>query len=709
MSIEVATNSRKKFVIFLLFFVPLFLMGTVLFFQDSFFPFYGVENYTIIHFILELVCIVISFLIAFQAYRGVGIYAGATFLSVGLLDLFHALTFVGMPRFFAESTMHISVWFWVVARMTQGIGLCALLLAHENEKLAKKLVPERRFLIYLFSFVYSLSIIVLIYTYSSKLPILFVNGVGPTIIHQGIEYGLIVVYAVTFGLLIRRTKLSDEFSFSLGLSVYFFILSGVMFTQYTEAPDMLNFVGHLLKLCGFFFLSYAVYVIGVKRMIQMQMQLQNELTHHALFDDVTNLPNTRHFNEKLSHLIQQLKPFGIIMFEIHQLQKMNNSLGHTLTNDILKLITKRLQQSLPSHYFLARMTDDYMAVLVPSAKSEQSLLSVCQQIIAVFDQPFKTSNLELMMNLSLGITIFPMDGDSPELLLDNAKAALDEARTKGIPHLFYMPEMRSKRYNKLLLENDLQKALENDELFLVYQPKIDMSTGKIYGFEALLRWNHRERGLISPNEFVPIAEETGLIVPIGEWVIETACKQLKEWHKLDPNLKMAVNFSFRQFYQPDITEKIKRMLNEIELPSHFLELELTESLAIEIDMSIEKIKNLKELGVRISIDDFGTGYSSLSYLKELPIDKLKIDRSFIRGLSTNKQDDMLVSTIISIAKNMKLEVIAEGVENVKQLMILQEKKCHHVQGYLFSKPEKPEYITKNFGKLQEETEQYFVK
>lgn len=302
-----------------------------------------------------------------------------------------------------------------------------------------------------------------------------------------------------------------------------------------------------------------------------------------------------------------------------------------------------------------------------------------------------------------------MDGDSPELLLDNAKAALDEARTKGIPHLFYMPEMRSKRYNKLLLENDLQKALENDELFLVYQPKIDMSTGKIYGFEALLRWNHRERGLISPNEFVPIAEETGLIVPIGEWVIETACKQLKEWHKLDPNLKMAVNFSFRQFYQPDITEKIKRMLNEIELPSHFLELELTESLAIEIDMSIEKIKNLKELGVRISIDDFGTGYSSLSYLKELPIDKLKIDRSFIRGLSTNKQDDMLVSTIISIAKNMKLEVIAEGVENVKQLMILQEKKCHHVQGYLFSKPEKPEYITKNFGKLQEETEQYFVK
>lgn len=706
-------NERERFLIFLLFFIPIFLIGLVFLFQNLSSPFYEQENYIMIHFMLEIVCVIVSFMIAFQAlviypytFRRTGIYIGALFLSIGILGFFHIMALIGMPHFIMESSNHVSMWFWIAARITQAVGLFVILTFPKTE--LKHSLWEKRTFVYISSFVYSLTWIAFIYIYSPHLPILYVANVGTTSLNNGFEYLMMFLYVIMIVLFVKTYNRLDKFSLAIVLSLFYLIVSGWMFTHYNDVHDIKNFVGHLLKAFGFLFFGYALYITSVKRPFQMQRELQIKLKQHTFYDDVTGLPNFRHFNDKLAQFIQQRKSFGIIMFEIHQLQKINNSLGQALTNEILKLIAQRLEQSLSNQYFLARMTGDYMAVLMPNAKTEKELHAVCNQIGIIFDKPFKTRNLELMINISVGITIFPIDGNQSELLLDNAKAALDEARLNGIPHLFYKPEMRSKRYNKLLLENDLQKALENKELSLVYQPKIELTTGKIYGFEALLRWNHRERGFISPSEFIPLAEETGLIVPIGDWVIQTACKQLKAWHSIDPSLKMAVNFSFRQFYQTDITEKIKKTLEETELHSDYLELELTERLAIEIDVSIDKIKKLKELGVRISIDDFGTGYSSLNYLKELPIDKLKIDRSFIKGLHTNKQDSMLVSTIISIAKSMKVEVLAEGVEDVAQLNILQQKQCNHVQGYLFSKPEKPDYITQNFKRLQENARKYFA-
>lgn len=699
-------HRRRKFEKFLLFLIPPFLTGFVFFFHHSVFPFYKQENDAVIHLLLEFICVMVSFVIVFQAYQRKSKHLGALFLSVGLLDFMHAIVYPGMPDFIFESSMHHAAWLWMAARLTQAIGLFVIFFLPQMEWM-RPLWSRFTFLSFI-AVLYAFVWMVLIFAYSSYFPQLFIEGAGTTGLNHFLELGMALVYAAMILLAVRKNKPLNSFHFAIGLSFYFFAFAGLMFARSTAPYDAANFFGHLLKACGFGFVGYSSYILSVKRPFQRYNELQKELKRHSFFDDVTDLPNIRHINEKLLEFIQMRKPFGMIMFEIHQLQKITNSLGHALTNELLKSIAKRLQQSLPSHYFLARMTGDYMAVLMPNAKTEEDLLAVSNQIGGVFDKPFKTRNLELMMNISLGITIFPKDGDHPELLLDNAKAAVDEARSNGAPHQFYKPEMRRKRYNKLLLENDLQKALENNELSLAYQPKIEITTGKIYGFEALLRWNHRERGLISPNEFIPLAEETGLIVPIGDWVIQTACRQLKKWHSMDPTLKMSVNFSFRQFYQPDAIEKIQQVLEEVDLPSNVLELELTESLAIEIDVSIEKIKKLKELGVRISIDDFGTGYSSLNYLKELPIDKLKIDRSFIKGLHKNKQDSMLVSTIISIAKNMQVEVIAEGVEEVAQLVILQKKQCNHVQGYLFSKPENPEFITKNFKKLQDKAKKYFA-
>lgn len=686
-------------------------------FQDALLPFYGQANYIAIHLILELISIIVSFSIAIQAWiihpymlKGKGIYIGALFLSIGLLDFFHTISFSGMPHFITDSSVQTSTWFWIAARLTLAVCFFLILFVPQVDSNTQKklnLFNSRHFL-YILSGVYSLIWAVIIYRFSSHLPPLFQAGVGTTSIKNGLEFFVILMHIATIGFFLKRRKPIDELNLTFVLSLFYLITAGWMFTQYVQIHDINNFFGHVLKALGFYFLSYSLYVTSVKRPFQLQRSLQEQLEHHAYFDDVTGLPNIRHLNDKLTNLINHRRSFGIILFDIHQLQKINNSLGQAFTNEVLKLIAHRLQQSLPSHYYLARMTGDHMVVLMLNVSKQEELLIVSKQIGIVFDKPFKTRNLELMINITLGITIFPMDGNHPELLLDNAKAALDEAKINALPHLFYKPEMRSKQFNKLLLENDLRKALENNELSLVYQPKIELTTGEIYGFEALLRWKHHDRGFISPIEFIPIAEETGLIVPIGDWVIRTASKQLKEWHKLDPSLKMAVNFSFRQFYQPDLTLKIKNVLQETKLKSDYLELELTESMAIEIDVSIEKIKKLKDLGVRISIDDFGTGYSSLNYLKELPIDKLKIDRSFIKGLHTNEQDNMIVSTIISIAQNLKVEVIAEGVEDIAQLNILQQKQCDHVQGYLFSKPETPDYITKNFKKLQTEAKKYFA-
>lgn len=691
-------HKNRKFLIFPLASIP-FLLLALAFLIDNF----SIPYAHSINFVLLIFCIFISFYIAFLAYvinkhaydrtkneiaHTNSLYIGALFLSVGIFDLLHMLLLLG--------NHDEGLLFWIIARITQSAGLFLLIFLYRNKWLRNRVVLYRT------SVIYTILLVAFIFLYSARLPQFVMNTINY------IEFGLFALYIVSGILILRLKKLNNVFKRILALSFIYFAVSEFLFAQFAGKYEIINMVGNLFKALGFFVVGYAFHRFYVKQSFLRENELQKELERYTYFDDVTGLPNIRYFIDKMYRYIHRRQPFGIIIFEIHQLQKINNSLGQAFMNEILKLIATRLQQSLPSQYFLARMTGDYMALLFPKAKTREELLFVSNQISMVFNKPFKTRNLELMIDISLGITMFPIDGNQPELLLDNAKAALDEAKLNGNKQLFYKPEMRSKRFNKLLLENDLQKAIENNELMLVYQPKIDLSNGKIYGFEALLRWKHRERGFLPPNEFIPLAEETGLIVPIGDWVIRTACKQLKEWHKIDPTLKMAINFSFRQFYQPDLTYKIEKVLKETGLSSDFLELELTESMAIEIDVSMEKIKKLKELGVRISIDDFGTGYSSLNYLKELPVDKLKIDRSFIKGLHTNKQDNMLVSTIISIAKNMKVEVIAEGVEEVEQLQILKQKQCNHVQGYLFCKPESPEYITENFTKLQENAKKYFV-
>ena len=278
---------------------------------------------------------------------------------------------------------------------------------------------------------------------------------------------------------------------------------------------------------------------------------------------------------------------------------------------------------------------------------------------------------------------------------------MHEAQKVTERYVFYHSAMAKQLVEHLMLEHDLHHSVQNGELFLDYQPQVDLQTGQIYSVEALVRWNHPKKGWISPGTFIPIAEETGLIVPIGEWILETACKQIKKWHDEGiSNISVAVNLSIRQFFQQNLVEMVEDILKRTNLSPHYLELEITESMTMDTSHTIQVLKELKKLGVKIAVDDFGTGYSSMSYLKDFPIDRLKIDRSFINNVQTNQHDGALTSMIISMAKHLQLQVVAEGVEEVDQLAFLTERHCDSIQGYLFSKPVSPDEISANFFEIQ---------
>lgn len=311
------------------------------------------------------------------------------------------------------------------------------------------------------------------------------------------------------------------------------------------------------------------------------------------------------------------------------------------------------------------------------------------------------SHFQLKVKLNIGIAFFPDHGKNIEELVKHAQIAMHKASNEEERFLLYQHKMEQHLEERLMLEHDLHNALENGELFLEYQPQIDVQTGRIVSVEALLRWKHPKKGIISPATFIPIAEESGLIVPIGEWVLETACRQTKEWHNDGySTIGVAVNLSIRQFFQHNLVEIVKKTLKKAHLSPDYLELEITESMTMDMKHTIKTLHALKGLGVKIAIDDFGTGYSSLSYLKEFPIDSLKIDRAFVKNIQTNDQDAVLISMIISLAKLLKLKIIAEGVEEIEQFTFLAEAKCDYIQGYLCGKPLRSEVLFEKIEELQ---------
>lgn len=418
-----------------------------------------------------------------------------------------------------------------------------------------------------------------------------------------------------------------------------------------------------------------------------------ELDHISLHDTVTGLSNRVLFEEHLDRALVSAQSgqhlFALIFCDLDRFKQINDTLGYRAGDRLLRSVAERLCACARKDDVLARVGGDEFALLVTRMSGPEDAVEVVSQIHEALKPPVDIDGHELFITASVGISLYPGDGHDSQTLLKNATAARYRAQLQGgAGYHFYTSDMNEKALRRLTLENRLRRAVEREELIVYYQPKVDINANRIVGMEALVRWQSPELGLVSPAEFIPLAEDCGLIVPVGEWVLRTACAQNKLWHDSGlAQLRVAVNLSARQFRQHDLSAKISQILDETGLEPQYLELELTESSIMQsADSAAGTLGELREKGIEISIDDFGTGYSSLGYLKRLPIDTLKIDQSFVREMTTEPDSAAIVQAIIALAHNLNLKVVAEGVETEEQMRFLHLLRCDQAQGYLFSKP-----------------------
>lgn len=420
--------------------------------------------------------------------------------------------------------------------------------------------------------------------------------------------------------------------------------------------------------------------------------------YQASHDLLTDLPNQRLLVDNLEKVVitanKNKLQFLVICFSINELEKINDGLGHHFGDYVIKTVAQRLQKGIDKqkdqqsilNHTIALSRKDVFVMLSHVFNHYEDVESQVQKLLAVFDEPVHTKNNTIKLTTSMGVALYPRDGIDPKTLLMNADAAMLSAKQKGGNSIhFYKAELNANISKQLDIENRLHTAIKNNEFILYYQPFVDLQTGLISGAEALIRWQNPQLGFVSPADFIPLAEANGIIIPIGQWVFYNACKQTKIWHDMGFPIKIAINLSAKQLHQKNMLKTLEVIIDETNIDPHTIEIELTETKAFHLD-TIPIIKKLKEAGFGLSIDDFGTGYSGLSNLKLFSIDKLKIDKSFVDGVVTESDSQIIVTNTINLAKKLKIKVIAEGVENKEQFDFLKKNGCDMIQGYYFSKP-----------------------
>ena len=446
--------------------------------------------------------------------------------------------------------------------------------------------------------------------------------------------------------------------------------------------------------------------------ITIQKRAEEQIAQMAYFDVLTNLPNRYLFKDRLNQAIlyaeKYKKLLAIIYLDLDEFKRVNDTFGHNFGDKILQAVSDRLEKSIRKidtlsriegdglETTVARLGGDEFTILLRELKENKDASRVAQRIVDLFSQPFHIENRLIFITTSIGMALYPNDGQDVDTLLKNADTAMYHAKEKGRNHFqFFSEHMNIEVLERFSMENSLRNAADKKDFQLYYQPQFDSSTGRIIGVEALIRWMHPEKGMLLPDTFIPISEDSGLIMPIGSWVLRTACEQNKAWQiEGFPPIYVTVNISGIQFRQKNFLESVAQTLLDTGLEPQYLELELTESILMEpTETTFNTLNELKATGVRIAIDDFGKGYSSLGYLKRLPIDTLKIDRSFVHDIISNPDDRAIVRAIISLARSLNLKVIAEGVETHEQLSYLQEQGTDGIQGFLLSEPITPNSFT----------------
>ncbi|MDP1679106.1 MAG: EAL domain-containing protein [Candidatus Nitrotoga sp.] len=441
--------------------------------------------------------------------------------------------------------------------------------------------------------------------------------------------------------------------------------------------------------------------IAVVSDISERKAAEEQMVYIAQHDFLTGLPNRMMLHDRLTQAIahagREQRKVAVMFLDLDRFKAINDTLGHLVGDKLLKIVADRISSVARTSDTVSRLGGDEFAIMLPYIENTDDIATIAVKLLTSIAGPCVIDGNEIEVTTSVGISVFPEDGNDSESLIAHADAAMYQAKGNGRNNYqFFTHEMNRRTLERILIKNKLSHAMERNELFLLYQPQVDLQSGRIIGAEALVRWDNPLYGKVLPAQFIPIAEENGLIPPIGEWVLREACRQNQEWRKLGlMKITMAVNLSVVQFRQKNLGEIIKAILHESGLAPSGLELEITEGVVMQdAEAAILLLEEMKEMGLKLSVDDFGTGYSSLSYLKRFPIDKFKIDQSFVHDLTTDTDDAVIVSTIISMAHSLKLKVIAEGVETAEQLAFLKQQGCDEIQGYYFSQPVSAEQFTK---------------
>jgi len=428
------------------------------------------------------------------------------------------------------------------------------------------------------------------------------------------------------------------------------------------------------------------------RNVTQRVSLEQELQFQANHDVLTGLPNRSSLLKWIKQSIAESKSkktkFAVLFLDLDRFKLINDSLNHEAGDKVLCVVAKRLRNVIRKKDILVRLGGDEFVVIINNIKDSQNIDKIADKLLSTFKEPFFIDKHEIRLSTSIGVSVYPSDGKNIDTLLRNADSAMYRAKELGTNQFhYYTSELNNKNIEKLEKEAELRQALARDEFYLYYQPEFDLKTEKLVSVEALIRWNHPAKGTLLPIDFIVFAEETGLILPISEWVLRSACKQNKFWQDQGlPPIRVAVNISTRQLRLYNLVQLVSKILEETGLDSKYLELELSENLILNNVDIVGTIQELKKLGVQIALDDFGTGFSSLNYLRSIPVDRLKIDQSYVQNFDSRRDDDVIIQAIITMAKNLNLEVLAEGVETKKQLDFLKNQKCGSVQGFYFSKP-----------------------
>lgn len=649
-----------------------------------------------IHSMMEVFAIIVAALVFFtghgaqEAMRSVRSMAlGGAFLAVGLFDILHFLSYAGMPDLVSTNTPHKSIIFWLCGRYAAGIGLLAYVLLPET--------PATRFPASHFGWI-GLLIVLMVLSWGllaspQSVPAMYVPGQGLTPLKIKLEWGVFVLYLAVAALLAVRRKQITHCDFeSLMLAVLLMAAGELFFVMYVEVSSTANMLGHTYKVFAYYFLYRAIYAESVSRPFR---QMQHMLSH----DELTGLPNRTAFNDRLKRAMEHARPdapCAVLLLDLDLFQNVNDTLGHEQGDLLLVAVAERVRASLPKAAFMARFSGDEFVILVEQATAERAK-QVGQDLLWAMGREFDIGNDHLAISVSIGIVTYPTDGESASTLMRYADLALHRAKLSGRDCLVvFSSDLSEVIQRRVLLEAQLKHALAREEFVLHYQPKLEIRSSRVVGWEALLRWQSPELGAVSPEEFIPVAEQTGLILPIGSWVLREACRQMRNWQTQGlATGTMAVNLSTRQFRQKNLAEEISTTLRNTGLAPGDLELEITESSIMDnLASAASVLGELERQGIRIAVDDFGTGYSSLSYLKAFPIHCLKIDRSFIRDIPGDDNDTAIVRTIIALAGSLGLTVVAEGVETDAQLDYLRAHHCDQAQGYLFSRPLPPDECIK---------------